>query len=262
MADNEETTQAGSESSTPQARDPADSAGTGTENQQSPETGKPGAETKVETSPDIQKQLDELTTSNKELQSQFTTVSQDHARQSEMLAALEPYIDYDRMNTERAGAGGEAGSADDEEYLNAKQVKQMLTEVTKTFQNTLQAQTLRQKHPDICDNGPNEQLVGWFLKNKTLPTDKPEARIESAIKQTRDYLAGLEKKGRTAAQTEKEAAEKKTAEKAAAAAKASGLATSVATTPETTKTEDENKPVTADDYVAGRQKKRLQQQNL
>ena len=140
----------------------------------------------------------------------------------------------------------------------------MLSSVTQTFQNELIAQSVRSKHPDICDRGPNEQLVGWFLKNKTLPTDRPEDRIEQAIKLTKEYISGFESKGRTAALTEKEQAEKQDREKAAAAAKASGLATSGTTqTPnKEIQEEDESKPVTADGYAAARQKQRLARQNI
>ena len=251
MADNEEITQEGSESSTPQAGDSAAGAGTGTENLESPEAGKgdaAGAGTNVD-SGDIQKQLAELTKSNKE-------------RSQELLSTLDPYIDYDRMNANRGGAGGES-SEEDEEFMSSKQVKALISNVSKTFKQELMAQNVRQKYPDVCDDGDNEVLVRHFIETKTLPTDSVEKRIDDAVKLTREHLKSFEDKGRKAAQTEKEAAEKTTAEKAAAAAKASGLATSGATqAPNKATEEDENKPVTPDDYVAGRQKKRLQRQNL
>lgn len=266
MASEEENQQAGSESQSQQADGSATDARTGTENPTGSEGGnvlnkQEDAGKQIE---ELSNKLNELTESNKSLQSHFTEVSQQSARQAELLAALDPYIDYDRLRRGTGGREGESGEEEgDETYLTGKQVEKMITDVKKGVSEQILAMNLRQKYPEIFDGGPNEILGRWFLQNKTIPTDSVEKRIEQAVKLTKDHLKSLEDKGRKSEKEETAKAEAEAKEKQTAAAQQSGLSPSGAT--ETTpkpQEKDENKPVTPNDYVAERQKTRLQRQNL
>jgi len=263
MANEEDIQQEGSENQSQQAGGTAAGAGTGTEGQQQSGSPKAGNAPTVSIE-DLNKKIEEISESNKNLQSQFTEVSQEAARSRELLTAIDPYIDYARMRGESGGGGseGEGEGEGEESYLTGKQVEKMITDVKKGVNEKILAMNIRSKYPDIFDNGPNEVLGRYFLQNKTIPTEKAEKRIEQAVKLTREHLKSLEDKGKKTADEEKAKAEAEAKAKAAAAAKASGLSPSGATTTTPKPQEDENKPVTADDYVAGRQEQRLKRQNI
>lgn len=185
---------------------------------------------------DYKGEYEKLNNQVKELQSQFTTTSQELSRQQELMRTLEPYIDYNRYQQgqpgQQQGQGQQFETEEGEEvYLTDKQVKDMLNKQASTFRQELVARDIRAKYPDVCDNGPKEVIVRWHLQNKTSPHEDPQKRIERAVQMTREILESERKAGQDQAEKQRKAAEEEAKKKAAAAAQMSGTASTGKTSP-------------------------------
>jgi len=247
MAD-EEKDQTGSEGQPPQ-----DAGTTATDNQQAEDAGhraEAGDTTEYKT------EFEKLQASHKELQGQFTTVSQEAAKTKELLQTLEPYIDYGRLPTQgqqQQAQVQEGGDEEEETYMTAKQVRQLMTQVTQSVREEILAQNVRTKYPDVCDNGPNEVIVRWHLQHKTSPHESAEKRIEKAVEMTREMLKAEREKGKQEAEAERQKAQEEAKARAAAAAKAGGLGATGVTSPH-----EESKPeqLTGESYIESRRARR------
>ena len=221
--------------------------------------GQPAAGTET---PDYKAEVQKLQAATKELQSQFTKVSQDAARSQELLQTLEPYIDYSRIQGGQPGqAADEAGDADAESYFTKKDVKQLLDQQATTFRQELIAQNVRTKYPDVCDNGPKEVIVRWHLQNKTSPHEPAEKRIERAVEMTREILKAERESGRKEADDARKKTEDEARKKAAAAAQMSGTAATGPTSP-ASGTPQVNEEMTGENYVNARRNRRAQTQTV
>lgn len=240
-----------------QTADGANAAATG---------GDAGAPAGTET-PDYKAEVEKLQATTKELQSQFTKVSQDHARSQELLRTLEPYIDYSRIQGGQPGQApgaqptGEAADADAETYLTKKDVKQLLEQQANGFRQELIAQNARTKYPDMCDNGPKEVIVRWHLQNKTSPHEPAEKRIERAVEMSREFIKAEREAGKKEADDARKKTEDDAKKKAAAAAQMSGTAATGPTSP-ASGTPQTNEEMTGDNYVNARRTRRAQTQTV
>jgi len=186
---------------------------------------------------DYKTEYEKLQTSQKELQSQFTTVSQEAARTRQMLEAVQPYVDYTRVPGQQQGAqatGESAAEGDEEEtYLNAKQVKELLSHTVQEVRGEIIAQQVRSMYPDVCDDNWKEVLVRNELAKiaKTHPYEDAQQRIKRAVEAARGIIKGMQDEGRKEAEAERKKAEDEAKKKAAAAAAASGLEATGVTSP-------------------------------
>ena len=236
MADSEEKIETGSEAQSQQ-----DAGATGSDQDagvaDEGKTGEEGEAGSQEAASDYKAEYEKLQASQKELQSQFTTVSQEAAKTRQMLEAVQPYVDYTRLPGQQQQAAGQtAGEGTDEDeqtYLSAKQVKELLTHTVQEMRGEMIAQQVRGKYPDVCDNNWKEVLVRNELAKiaKTHPYDNPEQRIERAVEAARDIIKSMQDEGRKQAETEREKTEAEAKKKAAAAAAASGLQATGVTSP-------------------------------
>ena len=149
----------------------------------------------------------------KDLQATTTKTQQENAnlkdqqqKDKELLDAVTPFIDYDRMNGKVAEP--ENGDALVDQQTLAKTVQDLSSQIT---QNRI-TQNFRAKHPDMVEH---EDLVGMFLgkTNQNLPI---ESRIDKAVENAKALLESEKSKGR-------EQYEKEVKDKTAKEAEASGL---------------------------------------
>lgn len=208
---------------------------------------------------DYKAEVEKLSNQVKELQSQYTTTSQELSKSRELMQTLEPYIDYSRFQQaqgrqQQQGQQFETGEGE-EVYLTDKQVKQLLNQQADTFKQELVARDIRAKYPDVCDNGPKEVIVRWHLQNKTSPHEPPEKRIERAVEMTRQILENERKAGKEEAEKSRKAAEEEASRKAAAAAQMSGTA-STGTTPPSQAAQPQE--MSGQSYIEQRRAKRNQ----
>lgn len=149
----------------------------------------------------------------KDLQATMTKTTQENAslkemqaKDKELLDAVTPYIDYDKMN-------GKVAQPEDGEALVDQQT---LTKTVQDLRNEIAqnraTQDFRSKYPDMVDH---EDIVGMYLK-KTNPRDTLEIRMAKAVESTKTLLESQQTKGR---EKFKEESKKKTSEEA----KASGF---------------------------------------
>jgi len=217
-----------------------------------------GAEAAAEDTTDYKSEYEKIQESQRELQAKLTQTAQEATHNKKLLEAIKPYVDYTRL---QPGAQQQpAEEEDDETYVTSKQVKEIVSNVSAKFQQELLAQNVRTKYPDVCDNGPNEVIVRHFLSKDTSPLTSPEDRIKNAVEKTRNYIKSLKDEGRKEAETAQTKAQAEAKAKAAAAAKASGLSASGVTAPQAP--QDDNKPVSADEYAAQQQADRYRGQTL
>jgi hypothetical protein len=255
MADEQEDIQEGFEDQPPQ-----DDAGT-----PASDDGTPAGDTAADQTDavDHKAELEKLQASHKELQAQFTTVSQDAARNRQLMETLQPFVDYSRMGGQAPeGAGEPEGDEDDEVPLSRKQVREMMSSMAQELRGQMIAQGVRSKYPDVCDNDWKEVIVRNELAKlaKTHSFETPEQRIERAVNKAREILQGERDAGKSEAELARKKADEEARKKAAAAAKASGLETTAGTSPK--QQEDDTKPVSADEYASARQSRRHARQTL
>jgi hypothetical protein len=184
----------------------------------------------------------------KDLQATMTTTKQDNAvlkeaaaKDKELLDAVTPFIDYDKMNGKVAPP--EDGDALVDQQTLTKTVQSLKDEIS---QNRV-TQNFRSKYPDMV---AHEDLVGMYLQ-KTNPREPMDARIAKAVESTKTLLESQQTKGRE--QFEKEAKDKTTKE-----AEASGFGGS--TTQKGEKKEPDGE--TYDEYVQGRKDASAKAQGL
>jgi hypothetical protein len=179
-------------------------------------------------------ELEKLRTDYQELQSKFTETSQELARNREMMETIKPYIDYSRLQPPGAPQAGQQPNVEhegEEVYLTDRQVKELLANQDKQFRQELAARDVRAKYPDVCDNGPKEMVVRYFLQNDTSPYESPDKRIDRAVKKAKEFIENERKAGKTEAEKARQAAEQEAKKKAAAAAQMSGTGSAGPTTP-------------------------------
>ena len=221
---------------------------------------------------DYKTEYEKLQASQKELQSQFTTVSQEAARTRELVEAIKPYVDYSRMGAqggEGAGvganeAGSEAGAEGDETYLNAKQVKELLNSTVQQVRGEIIAQQVRSQYPDVCDNDWKEVIVRNELGKiaKTHPYEDAPQRIKRAVEAARTIIKGVQDEGRKQAEADHQKAEEEAKKKAAAAAAASGLEATGVTSPPGQGNQTGSQEMSNDSYVSGRRDRRAKTQTV
>ncbi len=215
--------------------------------------------------PDYKTEFEKLQGSYKELQGEFTSVSQEAARTRQLMETLQPFIDYSRMGGQPpvAGSGQEDAELDDTEPLTRKQVQELMNNMAQELRGQIIAQNVRTKYPDVCDGDWKEVIVRNELAKlaRTHPYDTPEQRIDKAVAAARQILKGEREAGKADAEVERKKADEEARRKAAAAAKASGLESTGTSSP-APKLQDENKPVTADEYAQARQHRRYARETL
>jgi colicin import membrane protein len=218
MAD-EETIETGSEAQSQQ------DAGTAGDDQDAgaADTGKAdeGAAGSQDAGSDLKAEYEQLQQEKKELQSQFTTVSQEAMRTRQMLEAVQPYVDYRRVpGQQQAGqSAGESEGDEEETYLSEKQVKELVSNTVQEVRGEIIAQQVRSTYPDVCDNGWKEVIVRSELAKiaKTHPYEDAQQRIKRAVEATRTIIKGVQDEGRKEAETERQKADAEAKKKAAAA---------------------------------------------
>lgn len=215
---------------------------------------------------DYKAEVEKLQNSYKELQGQFTTVSQEAARTRQLLDTVQPYIDYSRLQGAGAppdhasSAGG--SEADDETYLSSRQVQELLNKTVQDLRGEIIAQNVRMKYPDVCDGDWKEVIVRSELAKlaQSHPYDDPQRRIEKAVAKAREILTQERTQAKQEAAAERQKADEEAKKKAAAAASAAGLQATGTASP--ARTTDETKPVTPVEYTQARQQRRQAREAL
>ncbi|HUV66624.1 MAG TPA: hypothetical protein VMW24_22245 [Sedimentisphaerales bacterium] len=212
---------------------------------------------------DYRAEYEKLQREKTELQSQFTTVSQDAAKARQMLEAVQPYVDYSRAQ-QQAGQQADAGQgdSDDEEYLTKKQVQEFVANTVKGVREEIIAQRVRSQYSDVCDNDWKEKIVLNELAKlaKTHPYEDPEQRIKRAVETARNILKGVQEEGRKQAEADSQKAQAEAKKKAAAAAAASGLEATGVTSPATKESGTEEQ--TGPSYIQNRRDRREATRNI
>jgi len=210
---------------------------------------------------DYKSEVEKLANQVKELQSQYTTTSQELSRQQELMRTLDPYIDYGRL---QKGQGqsiqpGQQDEEGEEVYLTDKQVKELLNQQASTFRQELTTRDIRAKYPDVCkgENSPEESLVRVFLyqiaqSQPHLPSDQ---KIEQAVKKAREFIGSKVGEGKDEAEKSRKAAEEEAKKKAAAAAQMSGTASTGKTSPAQKEPQQE---MSGENYIEQRRNRRNQ----
>lgn len=132
-------------------------------------------------------------------------------------------------------------STESYEYMTKKDIQQMEARMKQQIEATNLASEFRAKYPDMTQY---EDLVSFYLQNKTDRRKTLRERMESAVQSTRDFLEAERQRGIEKAQTEQQ-------KKAEQEALSSGLSYQV-TPPESSTPSAE----TENEYLAWRRKKR------
>jgi hypothetical protein len=146
----------------------------------------------------------------KDLQATMTQTSQENAtlkeanaKNDELLNAVTPFIDYDKMN------GKVAAPEDGEALVDQKTLTDTVQSLRDEISQNRTTQNFRSKYPDMIDH---EDLVGMYLQ-KTNPRDTMDNRIAKAVESAKTLLESQQTKGREKFEEE---AKKKTSKEAEA----------------------------------------------
>lgn len=191
-------------------------------------------------------ETERLTSQMSELQGKFDNLSQDAAKNKQMLNEVTPYVNFDAM---KSGLGGSNDDEEEDTFLSQKEAKALEQRIEQKIATNNFLRDFRTQYPDLADKGVKEDMVRFFFENKTLRNDSFDKRLESAVGAARSLLKSEQSKGEAKTKTalEKEAAAVKA--KAEAAAKASGLSSTGITSPQKA---SKNEPQTPSDYIAER----------
>ena len=129
----------------------------------------------------------------KDLQATMTKTTQENAllkdaqaKDKELLDAVTPYIDYDRMN------GKVAEPEDGDAIVDQRTLTSTVQALKDEIAQNRTTQNFRSKYPEMIDH---EDLVGMYLQ-KTNPRDTIENRIAKAVESTKTLLESQQAKGR------------------------------------------------------------------
>jgi hypothetical protein len=129
----------------------------------------------------------------KDLQATMTKTTQENAtlkerqaKDEELLNAVTPFIDYDKMN------GKVADPENGDELVSQQTLASTVQDLKNQISQNRTTQDFRSKHPDMIEH---EDLVGMFL-GKTNSREPMDIRIEKAVASAKALLESQQSKGR------------------------------------------------------------------
>jgi len=170
----------------------------------------------------------------KDLQSDHTRISQESAKNQQLIEAVSPHINWAALEKAQRGESPEY-SEDEMTFVSKKDLNEHLRKVEQKIATETFRQDFRRDYPDLADKGPKEEMVRFFFEQKTLRTDTFDKRLKSAVASARNLFKSEQQKG-------KNEGDQKNAEAAAA----SGL---ISASPKTFPESEPKKEETPQSYV-------------